>query len=288
MTLSTGFEEFIGAGSYTFTPETGVDWVLVEGVGGGGGGGVSVKFFATCGGGSGGGAGESIQGFHLKTTPGVGVSIVVGAGGPRGDNAQRYINTENTAEGTSGGSGSGGGGEKTYIGPLVLMGGWGGRAGSIAGGNAGMGGGYGAGLQSGNFGAGGSNAGTTTIVGFPSPGFSALILEKACYWGGSGGGGGSRDGVSNGADGGACGPWAGGVGGANVSAGAGGGGGASIYGPGGAGGAEDSDAPAATSYGAGGGGAGGNTTTYAGPTINAFFGSPGADGYVRLSWIKNV
>lgn len=288
MSVQEGYQEYDTPGTYTFTPPVGVYFVWVRAVAGGGGGGSTVKFFAAGSPGHGGGAGESCQRLILKTTPGVGVTVVVGAGGAHGLLAVNgSLPMVSVDESGNSGFNSGNSGENTTVGNIRLLGGRPGGAGGGGTNTAGMGGGAAAGAKSGNFGAGGTDASLRIDFINGSIGFAALPKEPMRYWAGSGGATGTAI-IGDGASGGPCGPFPGGAGGvANTLVGGGGGGAASIFGPGGAGGDGDSDAPAipAGSYGAGGGGCGGNSTTYGGPTVQSYVGRDGAGGHALLNWL---
>jgi hypothetical protein len=286
MALGFTVVEWTTPGSYTWDVPVGVSWVLVKAIGGGGGGGSSAKYFAVSNGGGGGAAGESCVGTHLAVTSGGTLAITVGAGGRHGVVGTQYARPVTSMSETAlGTAGSGEGGNPTIIGPIKLLGGWGGGEPSAA--NGGMGGGINGSRLASLGGLNGSNAGGV-VGGSAGSGRTAEKKDAAHMWPGSGGaaGGSGTDyygGPSGGLSGGSGSVGAGGAGGS-------GGGAASIFGPGGDGGAADNDAPAipAGSYGAGGGGGGCNTTTYGGPTITAYIGADGAGGYVSLFYYEIV
>ncbi len=222
MTYGYCLISFLG-GTGTWTPPSGIKNVSFLAVGGGGGGGEN--------GASGGGGGAMYDASYLAVTPGVALTVVVGAGGAGGATAG-----VNEAQGSTGGS--------SQFATYVANGGSGGLGG---GGRAGGVGGTGGTSNGGTGGSGASTPGGAPGAGSAGP--TTLIFGTARNFGGGGGGGDWQYGTSaGGAGGGGAGgvemqqtasftnalPNAGGAGLANT--GGGGGGGATNYGFGGRGG----------------------------------------------------
>lgn len=284
-TIASGYQVYNTPGSHTWDVPEGVEWVWVTAIAGGGGGGSSRKFFGTDPGAHGGGSGESCEGRIIPVTPGGTLACLVGAGGAGGSNNANATNFDANVGSVEVGGNSGFGGGDTTVGPIRLVGGYGGSRPSLS--NAGMGGGCTAIQGSGLSGAGGSNAGRREVGSNPGEaGWQANKKTGPRAMSGSGGGGSGSNTLSSAVGGGQA-PYAGGAAGTATTASGGGGGAASLFGPGSDGGDEDANADtvAAGAYGAGGGGGGGNTLTYGGPTITAWSGADGGDGYVLLTWI---
>lgn len=191
-------------------------WVSVTMVAGGAGGATSTAATAP---GGGGGAGESVETFAIKLTPGGVYSYSVGAGGATDANGADSTFAVLTCLGGKKGSGTSGGNGGGTRGGI-------GGTGSNPGGNGNFGNPETASFYGGSAGGGGGTA--TTAPGGPGGGSGGSLV------GGAGG-------VAAGSQGG------------------GGGGASSIYGKGGDGGAGGAVgvAASATNYGAGGGGGGG-------------------------------
>ena len=84
MASTTQSQEFAGgAGIYTFTPAANVSTVLVTMIAGGGGG-AGLRGDTNAAGRGGGGSGEYCLRQPVEVTPGVGVTVVIGAGGAGG------------------------------------------------------------------------------------------------------------------------------------------------------------------------------------------------------------
>ncbi len=254
-------QEFTGPGN--FNVPAGVEYVIVEAVGGGGGGGGGGATTIGAGAGTGGaGGGASYRTFTLlPVTPLSSVAVSLGTAGGGGAGGT-------TPTGRAGDGGTGG--DTSFGGEIVAKGGAGGE-----------------GAWNGSD---GSKANTNDSQ---SPwqichdvrnaqGYGAIAIPS--------GGAGKLSGVAGSAgtstqtfSGGAAGAAPGGAGGP------GGGGGASWYGAGGNGGSGvNSDfgtvggTPAGTAYGAGGGGAGGSDDS--GASRNGVAGGAGIQGYLKVIW----
>lgn len=303
--MTQSSQEYTTAGTYSFSVPAGVSCVFASGIAGGAGGGttlysnngIPVAFSAGAG-----GAGESCDNLFVPVTPGGTLTVVVGAGGFRGDAAITPMNVHAGPPGNTGGIADGAGGGDTIIGDKIrLVGGYGGlRSTSGSGNHGGMGGGWRAykGPNSSGGGAGVADNGQN-IAGLPGgfKGYHCFSLNGPRHCGAPGGGSGnSSAGGGNpgtGGDGGDWGPFPGGIAGAvpgTLPSGAAGG--ASIYGPGGDGGdgsdtsAADAPAVPAGSYGCGGGGSGGSAATVIHINTNHYLGATGHDGYVILTWFE--
>lgn len=254
MSVKKEVVELITSGT-TWTPPAGCYAVQVLRMVGGGGASGSRNAANTTIPGGGGGA-EGLRNRWLTCTPGVNLTISIGAGGTPG----------------AAGDNDGGDGGPTTISngtwTLSAAGGKGGRKGSVRTGGAG------GGIEGGAGGASGGGTGAT-----PTPRFLT---------GPGPGGGGGANGIANGGVGGAAEEIAGGTGGTNDGARAGGaGGGSSLFGagangPNGNGTTTGTPAvsPAATAYGAGAAsGSGGNAASQAG--------AAGAAGAIELRYLRD-
>lgn len=246
-----GQAEYTTPGTYTWVAPADVTSVSVVCVGGGGGGGPS-SVDASSGGGGGGLGWKN----NISVTPGVGYTVVVGAGGNISADGQiSYFINSSLVRGSGGNKGNSGtvagGGGGGYIGDGGGNGGQGGSSTTVdsTNGQSEAGAGGGAGGYSGN---GGVGAGTN------------LFITGATGQGGGGGGGGSPD---TGAAGGG-----GGVGLLGQDTNGNGGVGILGQGGGGSGGGGGGSTPNGGAY--GGGGAGSDATTS----------GTGAPGAVRIIW----
>lgn len=217
----------------TWIPPVGVTGAFVWGIGAGGGGGAGVFGLPGCGG----GAGEEGSMLPLPVTPGVPISVTIGAKGIGGTSNSGTTTPITGSQGTDGGD--------TIVGIYRFCGG---KAGSNS---VGLGGG-----------AGGAGQPQSGIVVTPSAAGTLGIASSANFFGGSSGGSAGFFNDPGYPGGGSGGRLTGGQGGESPgSDGGGGGGSATPYGPGGdgGGGQEDGESAGDTEYGTGGGGAGGGT-----------------------------
>lgn len=254
-TSATHVQRQVFTSSGTFTPATGVNYVWVVAVGGGGGGGGGQASVSTAGGG-GGGAGATVY-KQVAVTPGVGITVTIGAAGTAG------------TTGNNGGTG----GDTTFGALLTAKGGQGGFAGaSGVGGNGGNSGGPDTTSGGGRLpiaATGDSVASTSsTPASTTNSNFYVLPNLLGSMESGGGGGKGGSTGTNISHQGGYCGTYIGGTNANGVDAvGDGGSGGSSAFGQGGSGGDKGSlsspTSPTANT-GAGGGGAWSNTNAAAG------------------------
>jgi prepilin-type N-terminal cleavage/methylation domain-containing protein len=210
-----GLQTYSTVGTYSWTVPAGVTSVEYLVIAGGGGG-----YNGWYGGG--GGAGGMLTGTGYAVTPGVSISITVGAGGAGGTNGSNSVFGTLTAIGGGtascpGVAGGSGGGASACSG---AVGGAGTSSQGYAGGTPGYGCGYGNDSGGGGGGAGGvgGNSPGCSTAGVGGPGRASSITGTSVYYAGGGGGGGAT-------------PAAGGIGGG----GNGNGGAATNYGGGGAG-----------------------------------------------------
>lgn len=174
-----GQQEFVTAGTYSWTAPAGVTTVSAVVVGGGGAGGVQYPYDAAGGGGGGGLAWKN----NISVTPGQVYTVVVGAGG-----ASRYS-----------GAGVGASGQNSYFGTAQLVQGLGGEGGRFYGSAGGLGGVY-VGDGGGNGGNGGWNPYGNICGGGGAGGYtgnggngSSISLGASTAGSGGGGGGGGSD-----------------------------------------------------------------------------------------------
>jgi hypothetical protein len=246
---TTKMQQFTGVGPVSFVPPANVSVILITMAGGGGAAGGYDPAPSESNGCSGGGGGEFMRRVPLHVTPGVAVSGVVGAGGPRGN----Y-------------TGSSPNGSASSFGPYICLGGYGGERNDSA-----------------TVGTAGAGYKALRLIG---SNFALTDGDRSNYeydsWnaGASGGGQGSNGLGVSGHLGGPCEGHVAATGGSTVNIsgtnrGGGSGGAAGGWGPGGNGGDGDqtgNDAPAG-SYGAGGGGGGPHKTSGA-----------GMSGYILIEW----
>jgi hypothetical protein len=225
-------EKYIGVGSTTWTPPTGVISVEYLVVAGGGGGGSDL------GGGGGGGGVLVSSGYSVSSSP---YAVIVGAGGLGGQQVRMSTSLGNNGSnsvfgsltaiggggggsywgsnstydvGKNGGSGGGNGAKDSVLGTTVSTGTSGqGNNGGTAGYNPGYPGGGGGGA-----GGVGGNSGATTTGGAGGVGLSSSISGTATYYAGGGGGSNYNPTQSN-TSGGAGGLGGGGNGGYNFNSG---------------------------------------------------------------------
>ena len=278
--------EFVGAGSYTFTPAvTGPHRVIVVGAGGGGGGGVAGTAAKSAAGGGGGGA-VAIGVFDLVR--GASVNVTVGAGGAGGNGA----NSSDASPGAAGGTSSFGAVCSATGGDGGIRGEWssgfptsfaaggiaiGGNVANMPGSAGGGPGGYIASTMTHADGCGGGAAPIASPCITPSAGGKPVADNQpgSAYGGGSPNGAGAAITIASGT--GLMSFGAGGLGTANTNAAGPAGG----IGAGGGGATATTSSPASNAGGAGGarGGGGG------GATGNATGGAGGV-GYVSVEWIE--
>jgi hypothetical protein len=174
---SVNVQVFSTAGTFTYTPTSGMVGVIVQAIGGGGGGGGAAATNASVSAGSGGASGDYVIGNYNAATIGASQSVTIGAAGA----------------GASAGNNNGGAGGDTLFGSLITASGGNGGFGAPSADTTCTGGGVGAGTSSGGtFRTAGQGGGAS---------FGVKSSSTSAAFGGSGGstffgGGGTSHGVS--------------------------------------------------------------------------------------------